>query len=251
MKWLLSLLLLFVVGIGFAQLPLIHAHNDYQKTEPLTNALRNKVFSIEADVYLFNGELRVAHDKNELTTAPTLDALYLRPISDRMILHKNLISIDSNYLPVLMIDIKENSKGVLIKLMANLNAYPSSFNRIDNPNAVQVVISGDRGPVSSWKDYPDIILFDGRPNEVYDSAALRKLAFVSDSYVNYSIPADSLDNRLQRVARQVHDMNKLLRIWAIPDNPGSWDHLRHLGVDIINTDKVTECRNYFSKGNKQ
>src|SRR6185436_13708656 len=145
MKWLLSLLLLFVVGIGFAQLPLIHAHNDYQKTEPLTNALRNKVFSIEADVYLFNGELRVAHDKNELTTAPTLDALYLRPISDRMILHKNLISIDSNYLPVLMIDIKENSKGVLAKLLENLNSYPSSFSRIDNPNAVQVVISGDRG----------------------------------------------------------------------------------------------------------
>ena len=34
--------------------------------------------------------------------------------------------------------------------------------------------------------------------------------------------------------------------WSIPNNPESWTHLRHLGVDIINTDKVAECRKYFS-----
>jgi alkaline phosphatase len=40
-------------------------------------------------------------------------------------------------------------------------------------------------------------------------------------------------------------MDKLLRLWAIPDNPASWKRLQQLGVDIINTDKPAECRSYF------
>src|SRR5258706_12938425 len=103
MKW-LTLFLLLLAAAGLAgQPPLIHAHNDYQKREPLVNALRNKAFSIEADVYLVNDSLRVAHDKNELAKAPTLNVLYLRPIVDRFRLHHGHISDDGNYAPVLMI----------------------------------------------------------------------------------------------------------------------------------------------------
>jgi hypothetical protein len=40
-------------------------------------------------------------------------------------------------------------------------------------------------------------------------------------------------------------MGKLLRLWASPDNGDSWKLQQQLGIDIINTDKVAECRNYF------
>ena len=79
MKYCGLLLFLFLSSIAIGQ-PLIHAHNDYQQAAPLTNALRYKVFSIEADVYLYNNKLVVAHDKKELPMAPTLDSLYLQPI---------------------------------------------------------------------------------------------------------------------------------------------------------------------------
>ena len=111
---------------------------------------------------------------------------------------------------------------------------------------MQVVISGDRGPLPDWVTYPSFILFDGRPLENYDNATLQKVAFISDSYINYSFPSDSIDSRVVRLVQKVHGSKKLLRLWAIPDNPESWTHLRQLGVDIINTDKVTECRKYFS-----
>ncbi|HMK27646.1 MAG TPA: hypothetical protein VK483_16560 [Chitinophagaceae bacterium] len=39
----------------------------------------------------------------------------------------------------------------------------------------------------------------------------------------------------------------MLRLWATADSPNSWEHLQKQGVDIINTDKVAECRNYFLK----
>ena len=229
-----------------AQPPLIHAHNDYQKPEPLVNALRNKAFSIEADVYLVNDSLRVAHDKKELTNAPTLNVLYLKPIIDLFKLHHGRISNDSNYVPLLVIDIKEKGKEVLNKLVIELSKDRSVFDRDINPKAVQVVISGDRGSLPDWITYPSFILFDGRPLENYDNATLQKVAFISDLYINYSFPPDSIDSRVVRLVQKVHGSKKLLRLWAIPDNPESWTHLRQLGIDIINTDKVAECRKYFS-----
>jgi alkaline phosphatase len=72
------------------------------------------------------------------------------------------------------------------------------------------------------------------------------VAVISDSYINYSSPPDSIDTRLLRLVQKVHGIKNLLRLWAIPDNPGSWSGLHHLGIDIINTDKVAECRKYFS-----
>lgn len=244
MKW-LSLCILFILTcfFPFAQ-PFIHAHNDYQKPEPLSNALRNKVFSFEADIYLSGNKLLVAHDKNELPVARTLDSLYLQPIIELFRQHKGMISDDSNYAPVLMIDIKENGEAVIAALIKLLSTYRSVFDRSVNKKAVQVVLSGDRGSISKWISYPSFISFDGRPYEVYDSATLQRVAFISDSYLNYISSQDNL-NRIEQLVKKVHSMAKLLRLWATPDNPASWNRLQELGIDIINTDKVTECRDYF------
>jgi alkaline phosphatase len=240
---LLSIVFIFCCFLSSGQV-LIHAHNDYQKQEPLTNAIRNKVFSIEADVYLYNNKLVVAHDKNELPVARTLDSLYLQPIIKLFRKYKRTISKDKKYRPVLMIDIKENSEAVLSELIKLLSPNRSVFDRTVNAKAVQIVISGDRGALSKWNSYPSFIFFDGRPNEVYDSATLQRVAFISDSYLNYINSQDSA-TRLEQLIKKVHSMDKLLRLWAIPDNPASWKRLQQLGVDIINTDKPAECRSYF------
>ena len=222
----------------------IHAHNDYQKAEPLTSALRSKVFSIEADIYLYNNKLVVAHDKKELPTARTFDSLYLQPIIKLFKKHKGTISADKNYAPALMIDIKENGGAVIAELIKLLSAHRSVFDRTVNAKAVQIVISGDRTISSKWSSYPTYILFDGRPYENYDSAAIQRIAFVSDSYAKYINSQDSI-TPLKELVQKVHAMGKLLRLWAANDNPQSWKQLQQLGVDIINTDKVTECRKYF------
>ena len=224
---------------------LIHAHNDYQKTEPLTNALRHKVFSIEADIYLSDNRLLVAHDKKELSAAKRLDSLYLKPIIDLFRRHKGTISEDSSYTPVLMIDIKENGEAAIAQLIKLVSIYRSVFDRSVNAKAVQLVISGDRGSSSTWTYYPSYIFFDGRPKETYDSATLQRVAFISDSYFNYINPQDSNNSLIGQGVKKVHGMGKLFRLWASPDNPESWQLQQELGIDIINTDKVAECRNYF------
>jgi len=239
------LLCILIILISFQSLTqtLIHAHNDYQKPEPLTNALRHKVFSIEADVYLSDNRLLVAHDKEELSAAKRLDILYLKPIIELFRQHKGTISEDSGYTPVLMIDIKENGEAAIAQLIKLVSMYRSVFDRSVNTKAVQLVISGDRGASSTWTSYPSYIFFDGRPREAYDSATLQRVALISDSYLNYAGKQDS--SRIEQLAKKIHSMGKLLRLWATPDNSESWKQLRQLDVDIINTDKVEECRNYF------
>lgn len=246
MKFALLLIILSFGLLTYAQPPLIHSHNDYRQKESLTNALRYQAFTIEADVYLVNNTLLVAHDTDELAIAPLLENLYLQPIIALFAQHRGHISADSNYAPILMIDIKKDGQAVLKKLLSILTGYPSVFDRSVNPHAVQVVISGERGSPLTWTNYPPFILFDGRPDEKYDHALLQKVAFISDAYSKYSRPADSTDIRIQRLVKQVHQQRKLLRLWAIPDDPASRDRLHQLGVDIINTDHVAECRKHFA-----
>ena len=246
------ILLYILIGVARFQSSAqhIHAHNDYQKPEPLTNALQHKAFSIEADIYLSGNKLLVAHDKKELTTAKTLDSLYLQPIIELFRRHKGTITEDSNYAPVLMIDIKESrslsgGEGAIAQLIKLVSMHRSVFDRSVNTKAVQLVISGDRGSSSKWTSYPSYIFFDGRPTEIYDSATLQRVAFISDNWIGYNRPPADDHKRLKDVVKKVHDMGKLLRLWASPDNTDSWKLQQQTGIDIINTDKVAECRNYF------
>lgn len=239
-------MLIWTVGLS-AQAVRIHSHNDYHKPEPLVNALRNQAFAIEADVYLINNEIKVAHDIAELLTAPTLERLYLEPINQLFSKNNQQISKDPNYKPILMIDIKRNGAAVIKAIADKISSYPGVFDPAKNKMAMQIVISGDRGQQDLWTSYPSTIYFDGRPKETYDPKTLERIVVISDSYGNYSRPSDSIDIKIKTLAQKVHQQGKLLRLWAIPDDAASWGHLRQLGVDIINTDKVEECRTFFSK----
>lgn len=244
MKNILLCVLLFTGYMAKAQRPLIHAHNNYEKPEPLFNALRNKAFTIEADVYP-GDSLFVAHDKKDIQPGRTLVSMYLQPIIQLFTTHNGSISDDTAYAPTLMIDIKENSNKVIAELIKLLSPHRDVFDKSINAHAVQIVLSGERGMINEWSKLPAYILFDGRPYENYDSTTFKRVAFISDSYMNYMIPKDSVDIKLKQLVAQTHKEGKLLRLWAIPDNEMYWRKLYDMGVDIINTDKVAECRKYF------
>jgi len=60
-----------------------HAHNDYEHDRPLFDALSHGFTSVEADIYLVDGQLLVAHDPEDLDPARTLRSLYLEPLRER------------------------------------------------------------------------------------------------------------------------------------------------------------------------
>ena len=57
-----------------------HAHNDYEHERPLLDALKAGFTSFEADVYLIDGKLLVAHDQQDTTPDRSLESLYLDPL---------------------------------------------------------------------------------------------------------------------------------------------------------------------------
>lgn len=61
-----------------------HAHNDYEHDRPLHDALDHGFTSVEADVYLVDGELLVAHDPWDVRPERSLRSLYLDPLRERV-----------------------------------------------------------------------------------------------------------------------------------------------------------------------
>ena len=59
----------------------VFAHNDYVRENPFHTAYDLGVGYIEADVFLQDGQLMVAHHRNEIADGRTLQNLYLEPLS--------------------------------------------------------------------------------------------------------------------------------------------------------------------------
>ena len=71
---------LVVATALLAQAPVVplsaaHAHNDYRHERPLLDALEHGFCSVEADVFLVDDKLCVAHDAPEITPQRTLRSL--------------------------------------------------------------------------------------------------------------------------------------------------------------------------------
>jgi hypothetical protein len=239
----LSVLILFSI-FTHGQIK-IHAHNDYAKPEPLFNALRNKAFTIEADVFLINDRFFVAHTAHEIDSLKTLQSIYINPIIKMFNQNDGQVSPDNDYVFSLVIDIKNRGTESLKKLSYELQNLTKYFDRAMNSKAVQIIISGDRGPIDLWKHYPSFIYFDGRPFEKYDSVTLSKVAMVSDNYNKYAVALPPDIDRIKSITQQIHNWNKPIRFWAAPDNEKAWKLLKDAGVDIINTDRVADCRKWI------
>jgi hypothetical protein len=76
------------VGADTVGLERAHAHNDYEHDRSLYDALDHRFKSVEADIWLVDGELVVAHDAEDVPQAAeqgiTLRSLYLEPLRQRV-----------------------------------------------------------------------------------------------------------------------------------------------------------------------
>lgn len=242
----LRILLPLLISASVASAQKIHAHNDYAQPKPFVTAYEQRADYIEADIWLQDGKLVVSHDK-PTASAPTLDSLYIKPITKLFSQYQNRVSPDRDYTFSLVVDVKDSPAETLPKLLDLIQANLSAFNRMANPLAIQVIVSGNRPKIETYLDYPLLIQFDGRPSEVYDDETLRRVALISDNFRLYSrwdgtgTISDVDREKLKRVIKRAHSDNKPIRFWAIPESANAWKQLKKLGVDIINTDNVAEA----------
>jgi len=224
-----------------------HSHNDYEQEFPFWSAYNQDFGSIEVDIFLHNGQLIVAHDLNQLALNRTLDSLYLKSLRYCLVKNNGYVFADSTRQLQLMIDIKSRADSTLHKLVEELRSYPE----ITTNATIKIVISGNRPEPAKFAIYPAYILFDGELSKDYPVFALERIAMLSDNFKRYSnwngkqiIPEQDRNN-LQTAIHKAHRLNKKVRFWNAPDRMSAWSILIELGVDFINTDKITELGRFF------
>ena len=249
MKNILSLLLFFLCIQLNAQYTVqnAHSHNDFANRVPFWTAYNARFGSIEADIFAVNGELIVAHTKSEAKKGRTLDDLYINPLVLRYEQNRNKPWPDYDGELQLLIDLKTPPVPALELLVAKLQQYPEVFDRSVNPNAVQVVITGNLPNPVDFGMYPSFIMFDGRLSITYSPEQLDRIAMYS---ATWNMPKNKKLTEADRVKvaeiiRTVHGLDKKMRFWATDDTPEAWKMLMDLGVDFINTDKINELADFL------
>lgn len=220
----------------------IHSHNDYNQIIPFWDAYANGANSIEADIFLKNDNLYVAHDEKSITASRTLEALYLKPLATAL-----EMNYKENQELFLVIDIKTAATETLATLIATLKKYPI----IIQNKKLKIIISGNRPKAEDYSKYPDFIFFDFQEiGESISKENWEKVAMVSVDYKKYSswngkgrLTHEDYD-RVSAIISKGKATNKPFRFWGCPDTKSAWKALIDLGIDIVNTDTPYDCVKY-------
>lgn len=224
------------------------SHNDYWRDRPLFDALDYRFNCVEADLWLIDGELYVAHDRPEANPAIRFSELYLKPLAERIKANGGKVYPGSDRPFFLMIDCKTSGEEMYPLLKQELEVYQDLFCRLQDgqyqEKAVLVFISGDR-PLKTVSSETDRLVFlDGKIEELGKNIPQTLMPVISDNYGNYirwrgegPIPEEEL-RKMRQIIRQAHDEGKLFRWWGAPDTPEFKRFFKEEGVDLIGADNL-------------
>ncbi|MEV0619494.1 phosphatidylinositol-specific phospholipase C/glycerophosphodiester phosphodiesterase family protein [Nonomuraea sp. NPDC050404] len=252
-------LLLTAVPASAAVEPLAraHAHNDYEHDRPLLDALDHGFTSVEADIYLVEGELRVGHDPEDLRPGRTLQSLYLDPLA-RRVRHGGVYPGSRRQLQ-LLVDIKNNGAATYTELDRVLRDYRKMLTTYHKgrvkPGAVTVVVSGDRPRDLMAAQQRRHAFYDGRMSDLGQGNP-GLIPLISDNWTNHfswtgegEMPAAERD-KLRQIVATAHRDGQRVRFWATPDVAGPardalWRELVAADVDHINTDDLAGLQRFL------
>ncbi len=188
-----------------------HAHNDYEHTRPLLDALGHGFCSVEADIWLVKGELLVGHTPFALKKERTLEKLYLDALRDRAKANGGKVYPKGPAF-FLMIDIKTDAKETYAALAKVLEGYADilTATRDDKTEtkAVTVVLSGNRDAKAVGGQKTRYAAIDGRPVDLDGDTSASLVPWISDAWKTHfkwdgtgAMPADERKKLRELVAK--------------------------------------------------
>lgn len=270
MKIRVSLIHLAALAVGWAapvigaELPLkqAHSHNDYEHARPLLDALDRGFCSVEADIWLVDGKLLVAHDLKDAKPGRTLEALYLDPLAARVKRNGGRVFPGGPEF-TLMIDVKSDATNSYRALKIVLERYASMLTKFHTnrteTNAITIIISGNRARELMLRETSRLAAYDGRLADLNSTASQHFIPLVSDNWTqHFKWRARTEDGpfpdeeraKLRKLVSTAHAQGRRLRLWATPDQPAMWKELRDAGVNLINTDKLSGLEEFLRAGQR-
>jgi hypothetical protein len=252
----LRVLIVFVCAIATpAQTPLprAHAHNDYEHARPLFDAVDQGFGSVEADIYLVDGRLLVAHNREDVKPERTLEKLYLAPLKQRFDQRKEILPGLKSL--ILLVDIKDEAVPTYQALEKALENYKPMLTLFEAEkiatNAVTIILSGNRPREYVAKQPKRWVAIDGRLADLAENPPRSLVPLISDNWtLHFSWKggafAEEQRAKLDEVVKKTHQQGRLLRFWAIPDREEAWGLLHDANVDLINTDRLAELAAFLT-----
>ncbi len=253
------LLLLSALVLSAAEpvpLPRAHAHNDYEHARPLLDALDRGFASVEADVWLVDGVLLVAHDRKDVKPGRTLASLYLDPLRDRV--RKNGGAVYVGGPPVvLLVDVKSEAVATYAVLHDQLAGYTEMLTtfregRVES-RAVTVIVSGNRAQKEMAAQSVRHAFVDGRGVDLENNPPATLVPWVSENWQKLSpwrwqgaMPPEAR-LALRAWIDRAHGQGRRVRFWNTPDRPEVWRTLIEAGVDFVGTDDLAGLQRFLSE----
>jgi glycerophosphoryl diester phosphodiesterase len=234
---------------AFDPTPLIqaHSHNDYTHPRPLAEALECGFGSVEADVVLVDGQLLIAHKREEVTPGRTLESLYLEPLRKRIATHGARVYRNGPPL-TLLVDFKSDADPTYAALKRRLRKYRDL---LDN-GALRIVLTGNRPPPAALANesaphiHIDGVLAESDGDWSLDLMPQINVQWTKQFQWRGPGAMTSLERtKLRELVKHVHAKGRQIRFWEAPDQPRAWRELLDAGVDLINTDDVRGLRNFL------
>lgn len=235
----------------------LHGHNDYLQPVPLQRALELGLGSVECDVFLVDGELRIGHERWQLRPGRTLTRLYLEPLRQHAERHGGRVRADGEPF-VLLVDIKAEPGPVYDRLRSELLALRPLLTRWENgrcePGAITVILSGARPLAQVAAERDRVVALDGRLADLARTPPPppELMPWISDAWSRVSdwngrdefTPAER--QALTALVQRVHAAGHELRFWGAPDEPAAWQLLLEVGVDRIGTDRPARAAQWLA-----
>jgi hypothetical protein len=245
------------VVCGPAQpVPLVraHAHNDYLHPRPLLDALNHGFCSVEADIYLVSGKLLVAHDRNRVQPARTLEALYLEPLRERVRQNGGRVYPNGPEF-TLLVDLKTDWPGTYPVLRTVLTRYSDMLTTFENgvtrSNAVSVILTGNRSRTMFTNETVRIAAVDGTLADLDSPEPSSLIPWISSNWrgsfkwSGQGIMTAEEHARLKEIVAKTRRDGRRLRFWGAPDTPVFWQAMFDAGVDLINTDNLDGLESFL------
>jgi len=246
-----------------------HAHNDYEHERPLYDALDHGFKSVEADIWLIDGELVVSHDDPRLPTTEepqgTLESLYLEPLRRQVKANGGSVYRgDPDYF-TLLIDIKSGDVATYRALHEELEDYAGIFTKFGprgvRDGAVTAIVSGNRPRTLMEAQRVRYAAYDGRIPEDLGNSAQTFVPLVSQNWNNLFTwqgvgPMPEAERqKLHDIVDTAHANGQRVRFWATSELPETreavWRELLAAEVDYINTDNLAALETFLLANDQQ
>ena len=221
-----------------------HSHNDYKQKRPLLDAVEARISSVEADLWLENGKVLVAHDRGKWIGE--FETLYLKPLDQ--LWKENALPVRAGEPFLLWLDLKDGSAALRERLHQLLANYDCTRSGDPGRARIEVILTGHKESKEAFMvEYAsgivtrdsNVFMESDPPNSIgwsWYALDWKKIAIWNGAGV---MPAEERE-RIQALVAKIHAKGRKLRLWNHPATLTFWQEASSAGVDRLGTDKLPQ-----------